>query len=65
MIERSYSFTCNYCGEAKHYVANTEKSAKEVARREDSWILHGKHGCFCSEECYLEAYQDYARMINR
>lgn len=59
MIERAYNFACDFCGEARCYLFSNEKDAKHDARIE-GWIMHGKHGCFCSQECYL----DYKRIEN-
>lgn len=57
MIERAYCFTCDYCGRYECYLGENVKDAKHEARCEN-WIMHGKHGCFCSQECYLDYKRD-------
>lgn len=55
-IERSYNFACDYCGYAECFLADNIKDAKDEARLE-GWKIHGKRGCFCSEECYIDGTQ--------
>jgi len=53
MINKAYNFACDNCGNALCYLAENLKDAKHEARLEN-WLMHGKRGCFCSQECFLE-----------
>lgn len=54
MIKQAYKFECDRCYAEAYYVGENLEEAKAEARA-DGWKMHGKRGCFCGENCYVEA----------
>ena len=58
MIERSYSFVCDTCGEIYDcHTGDIRRAIKEA--REFGWIPHRSRYCYCSEECFLASCEGY------
>lgn len=58
MIERSYSFICDTCGEIYDCHTGDRRRATKKAR-ELGWIPHRGKFCYCSVECFLASWGDF------
>lgn len=55
MINRYYEISCDFCGEADHYMGSIKNTELQYAKRGGIVINH-RH--FCSEECYKKYRQN-------